>query len=152
MHLIDRVLYGADQQVADFVAARIPSVAERGWPKDYTALGVVIDHKLVGGIVFTNCHATPDLGIYDIEMSGAFDDPRWCLPQTLARLFSYPFVQVGCVRMTTITGASNARARRLDERLGFVQEGVIRKGLDGVEDAIVYGMLREECRWLNKGK
>lgn len=36
----------------------------------------------------------------------------------------------------------------MDKRLGFVQEGVCRKALDG-KDVIIFGMLRDECRFLN---
>jgi hypothetical protein len=33
-------------------------------------------------------------------------------------------------------------------KLGAVYEGFLRHGLDGDRDALVFGMLREDCRWL----
>lgn len=141
MQLFGSVLYGADELVSEFVRARIPHAQEFGFGP-CKALGVVRGDKLLGGVVFHNFRG------HDLEMSGAFDRADWIRPSTLRHLFSFPFGQLGCARMTTITGRKNKRARKLDEFMGFRVEGVIRKGLDGKEDCIVYGMLREECRWL----
>lgn len=149
-YLIGSILYNDTETVAKFVARRIPQLAGRtfqfgpdGRPM-FTALGVVRRGKLAAGIVFHNYHG------HDIEMSAASDDPLWCLPQTLRDLFAYPFQHLNCVRMTTITGRKNKMARKIDERLGFKLEGVARKGLDGKEDAMIYSMLKEECRWIKR--
>lgn len=138
------VLYGADMVVSQYVASRISVVSDRGFGP-CRALGVIRGGKLIGGVVFHSYKG------HDIEMSAVMDDPRWARPGVMMRLFSYPFIQLGCARMTTITGASNTAARRADEHMGFVQEGVHPKGWDGVEDAVSYGMLRENCRWLRVG-
>lgn len=140
-HIIDSLLYGASEVVSEFVRARIPHMQGHTFGP-YRAIGVIRGNALVGGVVFHNYRH------HDIEMSGAFDTPRWCLPQTLRDLFAYPFIQLGCARMTTITGRKNKRARSADERLGFRLEGVARRALDGKQDAMIYGMLREECRWI----
>lgn len=144
--LVGSVLYGADAHVVDFVKRRIPHMRDRDFGPA-SALGVVDqDGIILGGVVF---HAyRPQDG--DIEMSAAFDHPRWAMPQTLRHLFRYPFVQLNCIRMTTITPRGNKRARRFDEGLGFKLEGVLRKAVSG-QDAMIYGMLRSECRWLKKG-
>ena len=149
------VLYYADQLVAEFVRVRIPHLRNQTFGK-CTALGVVRrnltggDPILVGGVVFTNARMNSQGAVYDIEMSGAFDDGTWCKPSTLRRLFSYPFIDLKCVRLTTTTAKKNKRARRLDVALGFVLEGIGRKALDGVNDAAVYSMLREECWWIDR--
>jgi hypothetical protein len=147
-YLIGSVLYNDTERVAKFVADRVPLMAGRtfqfgpdGKPR-FVALGVVRRGKFAAGVVFHNYHG------HDIEMSAAADDPLWCLPETLRQLFAYPFAQLNCVRMTTITGRKNKRARKIDERLGFRLEGVVRKGIDGKEDAVIYGLLKSECKWI----
>jgi RimJ/RimL family protein N-acetyltransferase len=39
-------------------------------------------------------------------------------------------------------------ARKFDEHVGFIQEGVIRQAFEDGEDAILYGMLKSECKWI----
>jgi hypothetical protein len=34
--------------------------------------------------------------------------------------------------------------------LGFQQEGFMRKAVEGIRDAVLFGMLRHECRYLPK--
>ncbi len=140
--MVGPVLYGADEEVAAMVAARIPH-ARDGFGQSYNALGVVRKGILLGGVVYHNYRG------HDIEVSAAFDSPRYASRETLRQFFSYPFIQLRCRRITTITARNNKRARRMDEYMGFKLEGVARKALDGEQDAMVYGMLREECRWIN---
>jgi hypothetical protein len=42
-------------------------------------------------------------------------------------------------------------AEQFDQRLGFVYEGCIRQILSNGDDLLIYGMLREECRFLKVG-
>lgn len=86
---------------------------------------------------------------HDVEISFAADSPRWAQRGVIRGIFHYPFVQLGCVRLTTITAENNTRARRLDEGLGFVLEGVHPNGLAPGVTAVSYGMQRSECKWLN---
>ena len=139
--MVGPVLFGADDLVAAFVKTRIPQVGEAGF-KEYTALGVVRNGKMLGGVVY---HAYSG---FDIQASYAFDSPSWASRPVLRTLFAYPFVQLGCVRMTGIASRKNKHARDMMDRLGFKLEGVHRKAADGKVDAISYGMLKNECRWI----
>jgi hypothetical protein len=65
--------------------------------------------------------------------------------------FRYPFEQLGCKRVTGLVPARNEVAARFDEHLGFIYEGRIRQVLPNGDDLLVYGMLREECRFLQVG-
>ena len=85
---------------------------------------------------------------HDIEISFAADSPRWARRGVIRGIFHYPFVQLGCVRLTTITAENNTRARRLDEGLGFVLEGIHPDGLAPGVTAVSYGMQRSKCKWL----
>jgi hypothetical protein len=100
------------------------------------------DHKLVCGVVYHDLDAA-----INIQMSIAADTPKWASKQSLKWFFQYPFEQLDLLRVTALTSSSNLNTQAMLERLGFKQEGVIRKGY-GIDDALVYGLLREECKWL----
>jgi RimJ/RimL family protein N-acetyltransferase len=66
--------------------------------------------------------------------------------------FRYPFVQLGCNRVTGYVPASNADALRFDLNLGFKIEGRMREAIETGEDVLVLGMLRGECRFIQMRK
>jgi RimJ/RimL family protein N-acetyltransferase len=135
------LLLGSDNYVAKWVQHRIPYV-RNGWTK-FTAIGLTDnDHKLVCGVVYHDLDAA-----INIQMSIAADTPKWASKQSLKWFFQYPFEQLDLLRVTALTSSSNLNTQAMLERLGFKQEGVIRKGY-GIDDALVYGLLREECKWL----
>jgi RimJ/RimL family protein N-acetyltransferase len=51
-------------------------------------------------------------------------------------------------RITAFVDVDNQRALKQMQRMGFVYEGYCRLGINGVRDAYVYGMLRDDCRYL----
>ena len=140
--LVGDVLFGADALVAELVRTRMPFTRPSFGP--CTALGVVKNNTLVGGVVYHNFVG------FNLEVSLAFDDPRWCSRATLRTLFNYPFNQLGCVRITCITSKKNKKTRRLCEGVGWKLEGIHAKAYDGVETAVSYGMLREDCKWIKE--
>jgi hypothetical protein len=140
MHLIGSILYGADELVARMVAARIPHVGAAGFGP-CRSLGVVRGDRLLGGVVFHNFKGAT------MEVSGAFDRADWIRPATLRPLFAYPFLTAGCRNLLTVTPRRNWRARKLDEFLGFEVVGSIIGAYES-DDAILYQMPREKCRWL----
>lgn len=142
--LYGSVLFGADDLVASMVQTRIHEMPQGGFG-DYTALGVVRDDVLIGGVVY---HAFRPRD-RDIQVSIAFDRADWALPSTLRTLFSYPFQQLGCIRITAIVSRQNKHCRRFTAGLGFKLEGVMRKAING-QDAFLFGMLKEECRFIRK--
>lgn len=85
----------------------------------------------------------------DMEMSIASFTPRWCNRKDLYSLFAYPFILRRCARVTATTREHAENTRSFLERLGFEKEGVLRESyLDS--NGVVYGMLRRECKWLNR--
>ena len=140
-----KILYGEDARVIAWMRNVLP--VDRNAE---TALGVVRDDgTLIAGFAcvrFLERNAKP----VSMEICVVATRPIWARPEIMRDLLFYPFVQVGCVRLTSMVAASNRLARKTNEKAGFVQEGVIRKGFDGTDDLIVYGMLRNECRWLPK--
>lgn len=138
--LVNNVLFGADDAVKAFVGSRLPF--RQNSFGDSTALGVIRHGQLVGGVVFHNYRG------HDIEISIASATPLWASKKTFATLYGYPFNQLGVARITCITSRKNKVVRRLAEASGFKLEGTHRKAFDGQIDAMSYGLLREDCRWL----
>lgn len=128
-----------------FVSARFPHVAAAGGFREGVAAGFVEGGELVGGTVLS--HLTP----FDGHVSVVLDSPRVLTPATLDELFSVPFVAMGLKRLTVLVDPKDRASRKLAEGLGWKLEGKMRKGLDGERDALVYGMLADECRWI-KGR
>lgn len=112
-------------------------------PGMYQALMIVNDNRdFVGGVVFTNWRKT------NVEISCASETPMAFKPGVCRAVFQYAFDQLGCIRCTSITTKANKKARSFLEALGFQLEGNIRLGYDGRRDALIYGLLRSECRFL----
>lgn len=135
MMLLGSALIGADQIVTQFVASRNDN-ADFG---PCTAIGVVKGGRLVGGVVYHEYRQ------HDIRVSIAFEGAGF-IPWRL--LFSYPFNDLKCTRITSMIDKRNKKSRALCERLGFKMEGVHPRGVDGKATAVSYGMLRENCRWI----
>jgi RimJ/RimL family protein N-acetyltransferase len=108
------------------------------------AIGIVRDRNLIAGAVFNNFRQT------NIEITFASTTPRWCTRGVLRGIFSYPFEQLGLARLTAVTESTNQSVRAFLCHIGFREEGVMRRGFPSGADAVIYGMLYEECRWLKR--
>jgi hypothetical protein len=60
---------------------------------------------------------------------------------------AYVFRQLGCRRATVRTRRRNRRAQKMALRCGFRFESVAKHYFPD-DDAVVFRMLRDECRWL----
>jgi RimJ/RimL family protein N-acetyltransferase len=129
--------------VAAFVEKRLKLDGQWAF---YQAIGVMLGDRLVGGVVFHDYHPRAA----DIEISAAFDTAAWCSPAALKGFLFYPMHTLKLQRCTARVAESNARARRFLSRLGFREEGRLRRAFDGEEDMLVYGVLREDAVF--KGK
>jgi RimJ/RimL family protein N-acetyltransferase len=141
VQVVNGVLYGADERIADWVSRRTT-----GLPfEDYVAMGVMADGKVVAGVVWHHYRG------HEIEVSAAADSPRWARKGVLRQLALYPFVQLGCVRVSAFATSDNPRSQRLIEGLGATLEGRLRRAFDGERDILAYSLLRDECRWIPHG-
>jgi RimJ/RimL family protein N-acetyltransferase len=130
------LLVGHDEAVAGWVAANLGITIA----PPYTALGVTNDAgTLIGGAVF---HGR-SCGNIDVTIYG----PRAMTRSAIRAAMAYVFVQLGCTRLTARCRRSNRAMVRLLPRLGFKHEGV-QRGYYWGEDAMMWGMLKTECRWL----
>lgn len=134
-----KTVYGQDFVVSQWVGFRVNE-------PDFgpcIAIGLEEDSNLIAGVVY-NLYNGPSICMH----VAAEPSKRWLNKDFLFRAFAYPFIQLDCNRVTGLVKVNNLEARRFNEHLGFKQEGVIRKGAEDGTDMILYGMLKEECRWL----
>ena len=137
MQATSSLLYTKSDFVCEWVADRLGE--DFGECK---GIGIVRGDKFVGGVVYNRFHG------HDIQMSIATIDSRWCNRAVLHGLFTYAFVDCGVKRISAMTARKNKPARELLIRLGFKLEGTLRLAFDGRQDAMVYGMLKKECKWI----
>lgn len=137
-----RLVFEADAEVGAWMAARLPMVQTVERIGRYRAIGVVDDEGQLGAGMFY--HRWNDLA-GDIELGIVIENPRLCQRRVIHSLLRFPFLQLSCQRVTTVTAARNIRCLRFTDGIGFVREGLIRRGFVG-DDAVRSGLLRED--WL----
>lgn len=122
VQLLDRVIFGADEHVAKWVAERIPHMYGGDFGK-CAALGILDRHKqnMIAGAVFHDYQ--PEAGT--IQMSMAADNHMWATRDVLRDLLAYPFLQLGVFKVWTSTPQDNMMALRINERAGFKREAVL---------------------------
>jgi RimJ/RimL family protein N-acetyltransferase len=135
-----RIVWDQPERVMRFVAERVGECEFFG----YTAIGLERNGELVAGVVFEQ-HNGPN-----VMMHVASDGSRqWMTPAYMAACFRYPFLQLNVNRVSGLVRADNAAAQQFDVKLGFVREGTVRCGAADGTDLFLYGMLRNECRYLD---
>jgi RimJ/RimL family protein N-acetyltransferase len=120
-------------------------------PGMFTAFAFLNDQNdFVGGCAISGWRQ----GQYgnDCEISCAAETSMAFRPHVFKAVFGYVFVQLKCVRLTCVTTKRNKRARTFIERIGFELEGNVRLGYDGKRDALIYGLLAADCRYLAGGQ
>lgn len=65
-------------------------------------------------------------------------------------IFNYLFKILGLRRVTATVPVDNQKALSFDTRMGFQVEGMLRKAEIGDVDMVIFGMLREECKWIKQ--
>lgn len=138
------VIYGADREVAQWVAKRIPGFM--GMP-GAVSLGVVKNDKLVAGVVFERCNGA------HIEASiAARPGARWADRSTLFSLFAYPFLQLDLLAVSVLVSQENLVSLNLATKLGFQPIAIVPYAAQGGAPLIVLQMTRNQCRWLDYGQ
>ena len=139
-----RVLAGADEAVAEFCVNQIRELDLGDMP--YSAIGQADDAgNIIAGVTYTMFTGR------DIHAHIAGLGKRWMTKRFLGEIFRYPFHQLGVARITCLIAADNEPSINLCRKLGFQYEGVLRQFMQDGRDCLIFGMLRDECRWLKVG-
>lgn len=128
-----------------FDAERIgPWVAEKA-DCDYdlgdTAIGWERNGELVAGVMYS------DYNKVNIQLHGRID--AYAPMKWFWTMFDYPFQQLDVKRLSAIVYSTNLKSQKLVEHLGFQREATLRNYFPDA-DAIVYVMLKDDCRFLGE--
>lgn len=135
------LLWGESPIVAAWVAKRIPDMDGGDFGKCVTGAVVDEDNNILGALVFSEFRGR------DIQISVAADNRHWLTKKILHQIFWYPFIYLGCSRLTAYTSEKNISFQDMLIRFGFSKEGVMRQAFNS-GDALLYGMLVSECKWI----
>lgn len=115
--------------------------------KNFSYIGILENKKILGVIVFCDYDGN------NIFIHSALDTPRACQKKVIKLMFDYIFKQAGCNRATVTCDNDNNKVKKLIKGLGFEQEGLMKNAMqidDTYVDAAVYGMLKEDCKWVKQ--
>jgi len=117
--------------------------------ENYSYQAFEINKKTVAVIIFA------DFDGNNMFIHLAIDDKKAVQRRFIKLMFNYVFVQSKANRVTGQCDNDNDKIKKLMEGVGFKKEGVVRQVMETdtsavYKDAAIYGMLKEECRWIGK--
>ncbi len=134
----NRWLIYDEPRLLEWCASRIPGLSAEAWHREGAyPIGVGTSTEIIAVMV---AHGY-EPAYRNVQISMAATRPDWARRSTIQRLLNYLFGQLKVDRVTTLIAASNKRALRFNEGLGFVREGVIKNGC-GDDDRIILGLYR----------
>lgn len=136
------IYYGQDPNIIKW-ASQICFGFSDGWDDSAKIISIFKNEKLIAAVIYTNYYE----GI-SVEMSIASIDKRWATRHNLKAFFKYPFIDLGVKRVTTLCSAKERDIIMFNKRLGFKPEGYHREAHHNGEDAVSFGMLKNECKWI----
>lgn len=110
---------------------------------DMQAIGLERDGSLIGGVIYDS-YSINNIFLHVAGTEGV----NWVTKTYVKAVFGYPFKQLNCKRISGWVEASNDKARRFDEHLGFKQEAVLEGAARDGGDVIIYRMWKDECRFI----
>jgi len=87
---------------------------------------------------------------FDAHITCAITDPRFLTRKLLHAIFYTLFSRAS--RITAYSRPENEASIRIIKHLGFQYEGYMRFAIEGKWDAMVFGMVQPECRWIRAPK
>jgi RimJ/RimL family protein N-acetyltransferase len=142
-----RIILPHDAAANDAIVKWVMGKLQAPAVKPYRGIGLEDNRgRLVAGVVFNGYNgANVDISVYAPGHIGR---------RELRAVFGYAFGALQATRITARTRRKNVlHSAKILERLGFRYEGkaVAYYGEGRACDAMVYRMLRHECRWIGEG-
>ena len=107
--------------------------------------GIVLrrDGEIVAAALFVEYNG-PNIFVHLAGSPGK----RWLTRDFLYWIFHYPFIQLGCRRLSAWVESNNANSIRFIEHLGATREATLKEAAPGGNDVYVYRMFREDCKYV----
>lgn len=134
------VVFGADREVAKWVAAQIPGYVGGA---NARALGVIKDGQLVAGVIYEHYN-----GVHVEAAIAAIPKTNWATKQTLFHIFHYPFVTLGCEAITISVASTNLASLNLVTKMGFEPEALVKFAAQDGSTVIIMKMFKNRCKWI----
>lgn len=131
-----------DSLIADYILSRFPDMQRFGRYRPFRTAAFIRGGRVVGAIMMTNYR------VYDAELTIVADEKPFIGLQGMREITNWTFNEAGLKRVTCRIDVNNRKSRKFAEKAGFRLEGIMRLGLDGENDAAIYGMTRQDCFWL----
>lgn len=138
------LVYGADAEIAEWVARRIDGFHRNPEAK---AIGVIKGGRVVAGVVYERYN-----GLHLEASIAAEPGSGWADRKTLFGLFHYPFGTLQCQAISAIVSVANLPSLNLVTKMGFEPEALIKFAAHDGGHLAVMKMYRENCRWIGHGK
>ncbi len=139
--MTSRYVYDRQEELVEWAQERIDHCQFR---EDAVAIGHERHGTLVGVVVYDTW--SPQNAFVHIASDGS---RRWFTREFAIRAMAFPFQQAGCSRISCIISAGNKASLAFTRGFGgWVEEGRLREAAPGLQDIILFGMLRRECVYL----
>lgn len=113
-------------------------------PPETLALGVLDDAGEIQAVIWFNAFYAS----YASMHIASNNERRWATRKVLGVIFSFAFHHLALKRANAWVSVNNVPVQVMALKLGFRIEGVARCGANDGSDAIMLGMLVQDCRWL----
>ncbi len=134
------LVYGDDARVCAWASERIGRGTS--WPADTVTIAMEDHGRLMVAALFNRFEWK------GCQIHVASDGSRsWARRDVLAAVFAFPFLQVGCERVSAPIASRNQASLIMAIKLGFVPEGRMERAL-GDDDLSLLVMFKERCPWL----
>lgn len=130
--------------IAAWAAPRMGLADGDRLPDDMIMLGIYRDDDLVGAVGFNAFYG--DYASIHVASDGK---RNWLNRKILRAVFGYPFQFRNLRRLNLVTARWNRDAQILALKCGGIPEGYMRKANGNGEDAVIFGILREECPYFS---
>jgi RimJ/RimL family protein N-acetyltransferase len=129
--------------VVEWVAKRTNEYGDFGCS---TGIGWMKNGEIVAGVAYAEWN-----GVNVVCHIASDESRQWLTRKYLWTIFDYPFNQLKVNRITVCVGEGNFDSRRFVTHLGFTLEHFL-NGAHPTGDLLIYGMFRNQCRWLREEK
>lgn len=136
------ICFAGHEKVCEWASNIIFGIPD-AWDDKARAMSVIEDGKIIAAVVYTDY-----IPNHSMEMSIASIDKRWATRHNIKAFFSYPFIELGLKRVTTLCSANEGEIIMFNKRIGFKAEGLHRCAWHDGGDAVSFGMLKSECKWI----
>lgn len=139
------VVVNQDDRIGGFVAKGLNGVESIEDFGKFVTIGIERDGDLIAGCVYNNMRTHENVP-FDMNIAFYAKNAKWASRANMEAILGYPFDYLKLKRITAVVRKSNKKVKKLISSLGFQYEGKARLAWDGVHDAYIYGMTKEDAK------